>query len=197
MQVRDFKQSTSGFIHGFRYGVRALHRILEQRYHQQPWPHRRLTSDAEVLMQAVIERVNRTSALWQLFGFLADLIVVSQDGSARYHEEVPLDYIHDSELGHADSYFSVTLEYGPEHDRHDPFDPAVLRVSESDAEGASLGRYLHPVIRHFAKGKLVAEHHVTENLENEWTSPATHCEPLTAFFAREALTRVQPLTRAL
>ena len=31
-QVRDFKRSTSGFIHGFRYAVRALHRILERRY---------------------------------------------------------------------------------------------------------------------------------------------------------------------
>ena len=35
-QVRDFKKSTSGFIHGFRYGVRALHRILERRYHARP-----------------------------------------------------------------------------------------------------------------------------------------------------------------
>ena len=33
MQVRDFKKSTSGFIHGFRYGVRALHRMLERQYH--------------------------------------------------------------------------------------------------------------------------------------------------------------------
>lgn len=197
MQVRDFKRSTSGFIHGFRYGVRALHRILEQRYHQAPWPQRQLMSDPELLMQAVIERVNRTSALWQLFGFLADLIVVSRDGSAHYYEEVPLDYIHDSEFGHAESYFTVTLEYGPDHDRHDPFDPAVLRISESDAEGASFGRYLHPVIRHFARGELVAQHHVTENLENEWTSPATHREPLTAFFAREAFTLVQALTQAL
>ncbi|MGH3941580.1 MAG: NAD(P)-binding domain-containing protein [Pseudonocardiaceae bacterium] len=29
MQVRDFKRSTSGFIHGFRYCIRALHRILD------------------------------------------------------------------------------------------------------------------------------------------------------------------------
>jgi len=31
----------------------------------------------------------------------------------------------------------------------------------------------------------VAEHHVTENLENEWNGLATHCGPLQAFFARE------------
>ena len=39
MQVRDFKKSTSGFIHGFRYGVRALHRMLERKYHGVEWPH--------------------------------------------------------------------------------------------------------------------------------------------------------------
>jgi thioredoxin reductase len=42
MQVRDFKRSTGGFIHGFRYGVRALHRMLERKYHGAVWPHARL-----------------------------------------------------------------------------------------------------------------------------------------------------------
>jgi hypothetical protein len=31
----------------------------------------------------------------------------------------------------------------------------------------------------------VAEHHVTENLENDWTAPDVHCDPLRAFFARQ------------
>src|SRR6266545_4440421 len=65
MQVRDFKRSTGGFIHGFRYGVRALHRMLEQRYHGVEWPHRRLSAESRALTDAVITRVNRTSALWQ------------------------------------------------------------------------------------------------------------------------------------
>ena len=71
MQVRDFKKSTSGFIHGFRYGVRALHRMLEWKYHDVPLPHRRLPMAPTALMDTVIARVNRTSALWQLFGLRA------------------------------------------------------------------------------------------------------------------------------
>ena len=39
MQVRDYKKSTGGFIHGFRYGVRSLHRMLEKKYCGQDWPH--------------------------------------------------------------------------------------------------------------------------------------------------------------
>jgi thioredoxin reductase len=185
MQVRDFKKSTSGFIHGFRYGVRALHRILEQKYHEHEWPSRRLRADPDELADSVIARVNRTSALWQLFAVMGDLIVVSRDGRAHYYEEVPVDYIHDSEFGAEESYFVITLEYGPDHDQHDPFDVSVERIKQSDANNAEQGRYLHPVVRHFCGGTLLSEHHLAENLENEWSGPTTHREPLRDFFAGE------------
>jgi thioredoxin reductase len=185
MQVRDYKKSTSGFIHGFRYGVRALHRMLESKYHQRAWPHRRLAPDPSALMEAVIGRVNRTSALWQLFASMGDLIVVGRDGTVRYYEELPVDYMHESEFGEAENYFAITLEYGPDHDRHDPFDVGVGRIMQSEVEHSDKGRYLHPVIRHCCRRAVVAEHHVTENLENDWTGQGTHREPLRAFFARQ------------
>ncbi len=183
MQVRDFKKSTSGFIHGFRYGIRALHRILEQKYHSIPWPHRDLPPQPQALMEAVIERVNRTSGLWQQFGFLCDLIVLSQDQRARYYEELSIDYVRESEFGAAERYFTVSLEYGPDHDKLDPFDIAIGRIAQDDPERSHQGRYLHPVVRFYRRQEMVAEHHVAENLENEWTGPA-HREPLAAFFAR-------------
>jgi thioredoxin reductase len=184
MQVRDFKKSTSGFIHGFRYAVRALHRVLEMKYHGVAWPQQRLRADPASLMAAVIARVNQSSALWQLFASMSDLIVVAEDGSARYCEEVPLDFAHESDLARVGSYFTVTLEYGPDHDQHDPFDSSVMRIAESDSRHADQGRYLHPVVRHYRNRRFVAEHHVTENLENDWTDAVTHREPLAAFFER-------------
>lgn len=184
MQVRDYKKSTGGFIHGFRYGVRALHRMLERKYHGVRWPHVRYDAGPAALSEAVIARVNRTSALWQEFAFLCDLIVVDDDARASYYEELPLDYVHESELGTARSYFTITLEYGPDHDRVDPFDISVGRISQSEVARSSEGRYLHPVVRHFLAGALAAEHHVTENLENEWTG-AMHRDPLRDFFGRE------------
>lgn len=185
MQVRDYKKSTGGFIHGFRYGVRALHRMLERKYHHKTWPHSSVAADPQTLMNAVIVRVNRTSALWQLFGFLCDLIVVPAEGPAQYYEEVPVDYAHESDFSEAETYFVVTLEYGPGHDRVDPFDISVGRISQSDVERAREGRYLHPVVRHYSCRKLISEHHVTENLENDWTGEETHRRPLQAFFATE------------
>jgi thioredoxin reductase len=184
MQVRDFKRSTGGFIHGFRYCVRALHRMLERSRHGVPWPHEVLPAEPEALMEAVLARVNRSSALWQQFEVMCDLIVIGRDGNARYYEELPVDYARESELGDGECRVTVTLEYGPDHDKVDPFDVTVGRISQADAERAAQGRYLHPVVRLHRDGTLLAEHHVTENLENEWTA-RSHREPLCEFFAHE------------
>lgn len=199
-QVRDFKKSTSGFIHGFRYGVRALHRILEARHHDRPWPARALPATAEAVTDAVIARVNRSSALFQVFGFLGDAVLVDRDGTVRYCEEVPVDHLHtavaDGGFGEVGSYFTVTLEYGEGHDRVNPFDITAGRVSQQDTTGLD-GRYLHPVVRAFdgaAPGKATAEHHLTENLENEWDSEEVHRVPLRTFL-RPRLTGPAPAAR--
>lgn len=193
-QVRDFKKSTSGFIHGFRYGVRALVRLLEQRHHGVPWPGRTLPAAAEPVADAVLERVNRSSALWQLFGFLADAVLYGPDG-ARYLTEVPVDHLRravaDGEFGQVDRYLTVTLEYGADHDRVDPF--AVTTIRPAQDQGGLDGRYLHPVLRVFEGGTLAAEHHLTENLENEWDSEEVHRAPLVRFLARLSPHGEQPV----
>ncbi|MFD2416827.1 NAD(P)-binding domain-containing protein [Amycolatopsis pigmentata] len=185
-QMRDFKKSTSGFIHGFRYGVRALHRILERRYHDVPWPAHELDGTPEAIAQAIIQRVNRTSALWQMFGFLADVVFLGPDSSVRYAEEIPADYLHDAvargEFGAVRTYFAITLEYGADHDKVDPFDVTAGRTSQDDVSGLD-GRYLHPVVRSYQDGKLLSEHHITENLENEWDSERVHLAPLREYLS--------------
>ncbi|MER7271832.1 NAD(P)-binding domain-containing protein [Micromonospora carbonacea] len=186
-QERDFKRSTNGFIHGFRYAVRALHKILERRYGDTPWPAEKLDATPESIADAVVARVNRTSALWQQFGVLADVVTVAGP-DARYHEEVPVDYFAeeglrtpDHDYGHA---FVVTLEYGPDHDQVDPFDITVNRVAQDVVGQAHDAAYLHPVVRHHRDGRVVATHHLAENLENRWDRPDVHVAPLVAFVDR-------------
>ncbi|HEX4790637.1 MAG TPA: NAD(P)-binding domain-containing protein, partial [Actinospica sp.] len=188
MQQRDFKRSTTGFIHGFRYTVRALSRVLEQRGYGVPWPRTELPAKAEALAEAIIARVNRTSALWQQFGVLADVVLLADGADAQYLEEVPLPYALDGRLAEpatgpaADGLLvAVTLEYGPDHDKVDPFDISVRRTAQDNAEQAHDAAYLHPVIRVFRDSALLAEHHLAENLENQWDGPASHRAPLIAF----------------
>ncbi|WP_420309539.1 NAD(P)-binding domain-containing protein [Streptomyces sp. YS-B37] len=195
MQQRDFKKSTGGFIHGFRYAVRALSRILDERHHEQPWPHRQLESDPAALADAVVARVNRSSALWQQFGVIGDLIVTPPGEPARYHEEVPVAYAHEAQLTANGDYFTVTLEYGPDHDKVDPFDITVRRTAQNSVDDAFDAAYLHPVIRHHGGGELLGTHHMAENLENHWDHPEAHRAPLVAFFARELDRRPTPAGR--
>ncbi|GHJ36923.1 NAD(P)-binding domain-containing protein [Streptomyces sp. TS71-3] len=174
-QVRDFKKYTSAFIHGFRYGVRALGRVLERRYEGVEWPHRVVPADPAVLAQAILDRLATTSALWQQFTFLCDLFVVA-GGEVRHYEEMPVDYLHDTEFGESGLYFTVTLEYAPGHDELDPFDVPAGRAWEDEHKHDD--RYLHPVVRCFNGAEVVLEHRVKENLDNDWTDPVIHVKPL-------------------
>jgi hypothetical protein len=160
--------------------VRALHKVLEQRYADTPWPHRSVDAGPSSITDAVIERVNRSSGLWQQFEFLADVVTVHGD-SAAYHEEVPVAYFEDGGLGGYDDAFVITLEYGPDHAAVDPFDITVSRIAQDSPGQAHDAAYLHPVVRQYRDGKVVATHHLAENLENEWNRPEVHVAPLAAF----------------
>jgi thioredoxin reductase len=166
-QSRDFKKYTSAFIHGFRYGIRALVRMLGQKYHGSEWPHR--TVPAAALADAVLARINRTSGLFQQFGFLCD--VITPDG--RYYEEMPLDYVPFADC------FTVSLEYGAGHDAIDPFNVAAGRAWEADETHED--RYLHPVIRRRADHRVVATIRLSEDICNDWTDEKAYREPLRAF----------------
>ncbi|MFI7351917.1 NAD(P)-binding domain-containing protein [Streptomyces sp. NPDC049936] len=199
MQGPDFKKSTTGFIHGFRYMVRALHRALRQRHHGESWPATDLGKDPERAVDAVITRVNRSSALWQQFAVLGDVLLFSPDGRARYVEEVPVRHVPDAvrggDFGEVAAHAVITLEYGEDHDRVDPFDVTAGRNSQQDTHGLD-GRYLHPVVRWYRGGEFAAEHHITENLENEWDSEEIHRSPLHAFLAAHRTTATTVATSA-
>ena len=179
MHQRDYKQHQSGFIHGFRYNIRSLHYMLERKYYHGEFPNKIITSSPESLTQAILDRVNRSSGLWQQTGFLCDLIVMShRDNKARYYEEIPTDYVHQSEFGRYDNYYTIILEFGSEAKILDPF--AINRVHKDDADNAAQSAFIHPVIRHFHGKDLIAEHHVIEDLAGEWLE-LVHIKPLVGF----------------
>ncbi|HEX4966861.1 MAG TPA: NAD(P)-binding domain-containing protein [Thermoanaerobaculia bacterium] len=182
MQANDFKKHTSGFIHGFRYNVRSLFRILEKKYHHRDWPARDVEPTPDGLVEATLARVNRTSALWQQFGFLHDVIVVDEDWNrALYYEELPLAYIHSSEIGNSQHYYTVTLEFGKVEG--DPF--AIVRNPEPSKADESVD--LHPVIRRWCGRQLISECHLLENLFGEWAKADAHVAPLRFFFMEQLL----------
>jgi thioredoxin reductase len=207
-QSRDYRKHTSAFIHGFRYGTRALQRILDRKYEGVQWPHQVLPGAPQALADAVLARVNRSSALWQQYAFLCDLIELGAGGGAagaggavRYYQEVPVDHVLEGGFGatgrrHADQpgnsrFFAVTLEYGAGHDTIDPFDVDLGRAWEADPAHQE-DRYLHPVVRRYEGGELVSVLHLPEDVCNEWSGEAGYRMPLRGFFARALVPATAP-----
>jgi thioredoxin reductase len=186
MQANDFKKHTSGFIHGFRYNVRALFRMLEKKHHNRGWvASREVEPTPEGLVDAALERINRNSAMWQQFGFLHDVIVVDDSwNSATYYEEMPLSYIHESDIGQSTHYYTITLEFGKVEG--DPF--AIVRNPEPGKAEESV--FLHPVIRRWCGRQLISEKHLLEDLFGEWKKDEAHVAPLRYFFMEQLLETV-------
>jgi len=183
MQMRDYKECTSGFIHGFRYNVRTLFNELNLKRHGVAWPTETYASNPDTLTKEVLARINKTSALWQLFGFLGDVLVVdeSKQQASLYKEMVVAD-IEQGHLGQCEQYYVITLEYGKNHTKGDPF--AATRVRRDDVNNAGESNFLHPIIRRYCRGELVNEHHIIEDLKSEWHEPE-HIEPLRAYFQKQ------------
>ena len=188
MHMRDFKKKQSGFIHGFRYNIRTLHRILATKYHQKSLPFQKVALSPEKLTQFIIDRVNTSSSLWQQTDYMCDLITISEDSrEAHYYDELTKDYIHEGQLGQHSHYYTVSLEFGENvADIVDPF--AIERVHKEDAFNSSSSEFIHPVIRRFCGSTLIAEHHVIEDLASEWKEDV-HIQPLQQFFTDQL---VQP-----
>ena len=90
-------------------------------------------------------------------------------------QEMRRDHLPGSFVGQEPHYYVVTLEYGPH--RGDPF--AIER--DPAPEAAREAFYLHPIVRRYDRGQLVAEHHINDDLEHEWFLPE-YVEPAMAFF---------------
>lgn len=182
-QQVDYRKSTSGFIHGFRYGARALCRVLNERYHDKPWPHAEMAPNPDELAVAILDRINRSSGLWQQFGVLADVVVVPGTGPARYYEEIPVRHLQNRHIEPSAEVFAVTLEYGPPPQGKAPFDGTIVHATDG-----MVTSFFHPVIRRYRAGELVDTHHLASDVENDWRDPDIHVAPLLKFMASSIVT---------
>lgn len=181
MQMRDYKKYMSGFIHGFRYNIDALSKILSHKYHAEDLPCDKIEKSPEAIAHAIINRVNISSALWQQPGYLCDVVVLSGKSYPLYYQDLPVDYLHEKMMSNHNDYFLISLEYG-KIDVADPFN--VERIERSDKDKAELSNFLHPIIRQYREGKLISEHHIIEDLNSEWLENE-HIVPLIEYCKKQ------------
>lgn len=183
MHMRDYRKSFSGFIHGFRYNVELLDRLLEHRHQDAPLEFAPVEPEGDALAAVVLDRVNRASSMFQQPGYMADVYVVPDDGGPlRHYRDLTTDYLFETGMGPGSPFggrrtATVTMEYGHLDPAEDPFN--IYRYPTDGTRSV----FIHPVIRVYGpNGAPCAEHHVPEDLENQWDRPM-YSEPLREFLA--------------
>ncbi|KAM4722839.1 FAD-dependent oxidoreductase domain-containing protein 2 [Rhinophrynus dorsalis] len=196
----DFRKSAGGFIHGFRYTARSVHRFMEQRYHDVPWQasHHPISQ----LLTVLLKRMNEASGLYQMFGVLADVILLGDESEDfEYLEEVPAGILHVLEEStgrkvHNTGLFVLVMEYGKNFSGPDK-DVFYYNRAIGEAREAWRSNFLHPVVYYYRQlpteqeMKLRPEdwplprpqrlHHVVEDFLTDWTGPNSHVLPLRRF----------------
>lgn len=185
MQMRDFKKKQSSFIHGFRYNIRFLSEYMEMRYENHALPHIMLADNPKILVNKIIERVNETSALWQQTGYSCDAIVYdAKKKKYIYYRGIPTDMITEGGFAKDAHCFAVTLEFGQHIIDKVMNTFAIERVHKDDTMHAHLSTGIHPIVRHYHKGKMLSEHHLIEDFESVWAEDV-HRIPLENYLKKE------------
>jgi thioredoxin reductase len=151
------RRSPTGFIHGYRYTVRALFRMLEHRYHGVPMPNEEFdlksVEDLRRLAEHMIRRISLSSGLYEAYGILCDTLTIDpESGKARVFYELPVDYVIEDPYFAARKIMLFTLEYGFENFPKSNIDTFVRR---NDPERPGCVAYLHPVFRYYENGCFV------------------------------------------
>ena len=92
-------------------------------------------------------------------GYLCDLLVVDEAGEPVQHFfELPVDSIGVSPWSQHPHYYTLTFEWGA-------WEGDVFAIERHPhAATASTNAFLHPIVRRYDRGTLVAEHHILEDL---------------------------------
>ncbi len=181
MQMRDYRRTTSGFIHGFRYNVQAFNNLFAEKEYGVPCPFSEHACESKVLTEKLLSRVNGSSALWQQQSFLCDVIAVTDSGPVRYYSGLPVAYVRQRFIDDHQRCFVLTLEFGAAAHDQDPF--RVNRIRRDNIAQAADSTFLHPAIREYENGVQVSEHHIIEDLEAVWREPE-HTQPLSQYLAQ-------------
>ncbi|NXJ88056.1 FXRD2 protein, partial [Corythaixoides concolor] len=195
----DFRKSAGGFIHGFRYTTRAVHRLLENRHHGVPWPS--TVYPITQLTNSIIKRVNEASGLYQMFSVLADIILLRENATAfEYLEEYPIGVLPELEVQTGrkapNGLFVIIMEYGRNFSGADK-DVFYYNRAVGEAQHAWQSNFLHPVIYYYKRLPTEREmrlrppdwplprpdavHHIVEDFLTDWTAPNAHVLPLRRF----------------
>jgi thioredoxin reductase len=167
MQAID-RKAASGFIHGFRYNIRTLSHMIQERYESKPYPS--LLFDLnhfEVILKELYKRVSIGDGIFQLYGFLGDVLEYHPtEKQLEWKKELPLAYTIKNILP-AQHVLTLSLEFG--FDKY-PNRSSMSFMGPSDPHETEKSAFLHPIVRYYHKGDQ-KEFHFGDSLLGRWDMP--------------------------
>ena len=179
--AHDWRRSSGGFIHGFRYTARALVRgILEDDDDTIGWPARSLHAHGDLrdsLVTALQQRAQNADGIYQMFSELCFVVRLrfGKDGEgelfATSYDDVPVrrlfGYRRIGGLSFAnEAFITMTFEYG----RH--FHGERVLTSQGNT-----GEFIQPVLRFYDLRGLQHRHDGEETDNTTRCSSHARCEP--------------------
>ncbi len=209
MQGIDYKKSQSSFIHGFRYNVRTLFHILEERDHGQELPHADVACTPKAIADKLLWRANNCSSLWQQIGFLCDVAVLPKNGQGevRWYYDLNQQLVRESSWAQDPDceYYVSMMTYGPgvgnPNFEGTAFNHPHMHPYDHDKQCGDLVTEIHPVLKHFKGAEMQIEYHMRTDFLTDWDSDF-YRNPLLEFLEWDLLggerpTWARPQTREL
>ena len=166
MHSFDYKKSSGGFIHGFRYLIKHFFNMNYDDDFDSAAFNLAKPDDITILSDHILHKLNNSSAMYQMYGEMGDLICYNvAKKKAIYYNDVSIRYMYHTMFSSQDYiFFMITLEYGEPEFNMDKLGQKVSSIGKE-----SHAKLLHPVIRVYreiAKGvkTKIDEIHFDEDL---------------------------------
>jgi hypothetical protein len=166
MHSLDFRKSSGGFIHGFRYLIKSFINLN----YNIPFECREFNfstmDDINILTEHIIHRINTSSGLYQMFGYLSDIFYYNtNDRKIFYFENIPIN-THSPKKSENTIFFEITLDYG---NKISDINHIGRKVSMIGTESKST--LIHPILKIYNSYPiyLIDVIHFDEDLFAEFT----------------------------
>ena len=182
-QEISYKKSSGAFIHGFRYLVKSMVNIDTNNLNKIK------INNQSQLINKIIERLNNSSGLYQMFNCLCDVIIINNKNDFTYVEELPIKYVLENYVRKYNRFIIVKFNYGnyggtieKKNDLgNSSYVFGIDRAIGSDKDKAHLSDFLHPVFILYINQTEKTVFHLSENLLFEFNLKDTHIKPLQNF----------------
>jgi thioredoxin reductase len=184
MQKFDHKRSSGAFVHGFRYLIKSFVNVNYNIGYDYKIMKLENNDDLTRVVDCIIERINTSSELYQMFSFMTDMIFYNPNSQRLiYYKNVPIIHVHNV-LKNVETLFKnsdfilyvITLEFG---------NKKVENYKEFGDNNKGIGHesksnLIHPVVRIFNPytNELLEIYHLAEDIFSEFRDKKLYVDKL-------------------